>query len=102
MRVDKVLESGVVPGRFYTLLDQKPEEKWNELGMYLGLDGPTLKEIKIHCANRKENPAEDVIELLCAKKPTMTIGQFKKHLENAKRMDAREKLDSLPGTYILN
>ena len=80
-KVDEVLESGIVPGRFYTLLDQKPEETWNKLGCKLGVDRPTLKKIKIDCKVRHQNPSQHVIEIICASNPSMTIGEFKKKLK---------------------
>ena len=97
MKVDEVLESGNVPGRFFTLLDQKLEEDWNEFGTKLAIDRSTLEEIKIDCATH-QNPAADVIEMIYTSEPTMTGGQFKKHLENIKRKDVKKKLDDYAGT----
>ena len=95
-KVDEVLESGIVPGRFFTLLDQKPEETWNKLGRKLGVDPPTLKKIKIDCAVQHQNPSQHIIEIICSSNPNMTMGQFKKKLENINRKDVKAKLDDLP------
>lgn len=103
-KVDEVLELGIVPGRFFTMLDQKPDETWNKLGRKLGVDSPTLKSIKIDCAVQHQNPSQHVIDIICASNPSMTTGEFKKKLENIKRMDVKDKLDGLPGIqnmYIL-
>jgi len=95
MNVDEALDSGKIPGRFFTLLDQKPEETWNKLGSKLRVDQETLEGIKVDCLTRNQNPAQDVIQMICCKSPLMTIGQFKKHLENIKREDVAKKLKDL-------
>lgn len=103
-KVDDVLESGIVPGRFYTLLDQKPEETWIKLGSKLGADPSALKRLRIDCVVQHQNPAQHVIEIICASNPSMTIGEFKKKMENIKRKDVNDILDRLPGIqnmYIL-
>ena len=101
MEVGEFLDSGKVPGRFFTLLDQKPEETWKSLGTKLGIDNATLEGIKIDCATQHQNPAKHVIEMIYTSNPTLTIDQFKKHLENITRNDVKKKLDNLPGTCML-
>ena len=101
MKVSEALESGMIPGRFFTLLDQKPDDIWNKFGERLGFDRQTLKIIRVDCLTRHQNPAEEVIEMLCAVQPMMTIGQFKIHLANIDRKDVSGKLDYSPGTCIL-
>ena len=56
-----------------------------------------LNSIKIDCANQCQNPAEEVIEVIYRSNPTMTMGQFKKHLTDIKRKDVKNKLDDLKG-----
>ena len=71
------------------------------MGVKLGVESSTLEGIKVDCATRHQNPAQDVIELICASDPTMTIGQFKKHLENIKREDVKRTLNNHPGMCIM-
>ena len=101
MKVSEALESGMIPGRFFTLLDQKPDDIWNKFGERLGFDRQTLKIIRVDCLTHHQNPAKQVTEILCSAQATMTIGQFKMHLVNIDRKDVSAKLDCLPGTCIL-
>ena len=86
-----------IPGRVFITLDRLTDEKWQNLGMKLGVDRGDLKAITTSCANQHQNPAGEVIEVICTRHPTMTIGQFKKKLINIKRTDVRNKLDHLHG-----
>lgn len=91
--IGEAIEARQVPGRFFILLDQKPEEDWNKLGSKLEIDSSQLEGIKSDCIIRHQNPAEDVIEMICASNPTMTIGQFKMHLQNIERNDVKNKIN---------
>lgn len=93
MNVGDVLESGSFPGRFFVLLDQKPEGKWNQLGTNLGVNPEILEEIKIDCATRHHNPAQEVMDLIYTSRPSMTINNFKAKLREIKRDDIIKRLD---------
>ncbi len=101
MTIEDFLESEdpSIPGKVCIALDLQPDEKWQKLGIKLGVEHQDLSAIKIDCANQHQNPAGDVIEVICAKKPTMTISQFKEHLKNIKRTDVKNKLGNLKGMY---
>jgi len=88
-----------IPGRVFIKLDLQTDEKWQELGIKLGVDRKDLKGITTDCANQHQNPAEVAIEVICEKNPTMTMGQFKKKLIKIKRTDVKNKLDQLEGKY---
>ena len=88
-----------IPCRVFITLDLLTDEKWQELGIKLGVDRNDLKGIITDCANQHQNPAGGVMEVICAYYPTMTIGQFKKKLINIKRTDVKNKLDHLEGKY---
>ena len=88
-----------IPGRVFTELDLVIDERWQELGIKLGVDREDLKGITTDCANQHQNPAGDVMQVICATHPEMTIRQFKKKLINIKRIDVKNKLDHLEGKY---
>lgn len=88
-----------IPGRVFITLDLLTDEKWQELGLKLEVDRDDLNGIMIDCANQHQNPAGDVIDMICASNPTMTIGQFKEKLVKIKRTDVKNKLDKLEGMY---
>lgn len=88
-----------IPGKVFITLDPLTDEKWQELGIKLGVDRNDLKGIMIDCANQHQNPAGDVMEVIYTRNPTMTIGQFKKKLINLRRTDVKNKLDHLEGKY---
>lgn len=98
--IGEAIEAGQVPGRFFILLDQRPEEDWNKLGSKLEIDPSQLEGIKSDCATRHQNPAEDVIEMICASNPTMTTGQFKMHLQNIERNDVKNKITEHEGKQV--
>ena len=98
--IGEAIEAQQVPGRFFILLDQKPEEDWNKLGSKLEIDSSQLEGIKSDCTTRHQNPAEDVIEMICASNPTMTIGQFKMHLQNIERNDVKNKINEHEGKQV--
>lgn len=98
--IGEAIEAGQVPGRFFILLDQRPEGDWNKLGSKLEIDPSQLEGIKSDCATRHQNPAEDVIEMICASNPTMTIGQFKMHLQNIERNDVKNKITEHEGKQV--
>ncbi len=99
MKVEAFLESADlnIPGKVLNMLNQLPEETWLNLGVQLGVDREKLKRIKIDGANQQQNPAGHVINLIYSSDPTMTIGQFKKHLKNIERAEVAKKLDELQG-----
>lgn len=99
MTIEEFLESADpnIPGRVFIALDLQPDEKWQNLGIKLGVEHQDLSGIRIDCANQHQNPAGEVIEWIRASKPTMTIGQFKEHLKNIKRVDVMNKLKNLSG-----
>lgn len=86
-----------IPDRVFITLDRLTDEKWQKLGIELGIDRGDLKAITTNCANQHQNPAGEVIDIICARDPTMTIVQFKRKLINMKRTDVKNKLDHLPG-----
>ena len=98
--IGEAIEARQVPGRFFILLDQKPEEDWNKLGSKLEIDSSQLEGIKSDCTTRHQNPAEDVVEMICASNPTMTIGQFKMHLQNIERNDVKNKINEHGGKQV--
>ena len=99
MKVNDFLESADlnIPGRVLIMLDLLPEETFQNLAVKLGVKREKLKQIKIDCTNRQENPAEHVIECIYRSDPTMTIGMFKECLEEIERLDVVKKLEGLPG-----
>ena len=73
------------------------KEKWWSLGIKVELDAKILKRINVDCKNRQEDPGSHVINIISTSQSTMTIGQFKKKLENIGRNDIAGKLKKLPG-----
>ena len=101
-KIDEMLQKGMIPGRFFILLDHKQDEHWKMLGRRLGIDDKDLTGIMTDCAAQHKNPAQEVIHYLCAKHPNMPISDFKTYLgcdTGIKRKDIIKELDSEPGIY---
>ena len=97
----------MLPGKFFILLDHKQDEHWKNLGLSLGnIDHRDLTGIMTSCAAQHKNPAQEVIDYLCAKDPNMPITEFKKFFDctdtGIYRMDIIKKLDSQPGIYTIH
>ena len=105
-KIDEALQKGMIPGKFFILLDHKQDEHWKNLGLRLGIDHKNLTGIMTDCAAQHKNPAQDVIHYLCAKDPNMLISEFKKYFDCSDtgifREDIIKKLDSHPGIYTIN
>ena len=84
-------------GKVLMMLDLMDKEKWWNLGIKIELDAKSLKRINVDCKNRQEDPGSHVINIISTSQPKMTIGQFKKKLENIGRKDIAGKLKKLPG-----
>ena len=86
-----------ITGKVLLMLDLIDKEKWWSLGIEIGMKPESLTHIITDCVNRQENPGGDVLNIISTSKATMTIGQFKKKLENIGRSDIAGKLKKLSG-----
>ena len=79
------------------MLDLISKEKWWHLGIRIGMNSGSLKQITTDCANKQKNPGSDLLNIISKSKATMTIGQFKNKLEKIGRSDIAGKLEKLSG-----
>ena len=84
-------------GTVLLMLDLIDIEKWQSLGIRLGINQESLAQIVTDCVNRQENPGGHVLNIISITNPTMTIGWFKKTLEKIRRSDIAAKLEKLSG-----
>ncbi|XP_022783770.1 uncharacterized protein LOC111324475 isoform X2 [Stylophora pistillata] len=90
-----------VIGKVLMKLDLIDKDNWWNLGIKIGMSAKSLKQIKIDCENRQENPGSHVINIIATSEPTMTIGQFKKKLANLGRKDVARKLNMLSEKSVI-